>query len=172
MTYLAIGPITLDSPELGLGPREGVGGRRYDAQWDSIERKVASTPESSLWYEEAIEAKARERRVWERQADALAASKVARAARQETDAIAAASRYLAKVPGGDSGQGRNPQAWAAVLHTVRGFALDEAEAVDLLAAEYSPRCAPPLPRSELRGMVRRAIRASKPPWGGLLIKSA
>lgn len=85
-----------------------------------------------------------------------------------TDRVARASRYLASIPGGNSGEGRNPVAWGAVLRTVRGFALSEGEACALFEQEYAPRCRPRLPSVELRGMVRRALRATRPEWGAKL----
>jgi hypothetical protein len=76
-----------------------------------------------------------------------------------------AASYLARTEARPVGAERNPTAWRAVLLTVRGFALAEGEALDLLGREYAPRCSPPLTRADLRGMVRRALRASRPPWG-------
>lgn len=81
-----------------------------------------------------------------------------------------ARAYLARAPGGISGDSRNPKAWSVVLLVTRGFALDEGTAIELLFADYGPRCKPALPRRELAGMVRRALRASRPPWGCLLVR--
>lgn len=76
-----------------------------------------------------------------------------------------AASYCARAEARPVGAERNPTAWRAVLLVVRGFALTEEEALDLLGREYAPRCSPPLTRADLRGMVRRALRAAKPPWG-------
>jgi hypothetical protein len=84
------------------------------------------------------------------------------------DPFARASAYLDRCEGGTSGAGRNPKAWQTVRAIVRGFGLTEGEAERLLSSDYAPRCKPRLPRAELLGMIRRAARASSPPWGYLL----
>src|SRR5579859_5143801 len=83
------------------------------------------------------------------------------------DVLDRARRYLAAVPGGVSGQGRGNDAWRCVLHMVRGWALPGAVALEMLMADYAPRCSPPLPEAEVRGMVRRAERAARAGWGWL-----
>ena len=103
-----------------------------------------------------------------RAAEQLRAIESVRDGRDPADVLSRASLYLAHAEGGTSGSGRNPQAWSVVLRVTRGFALSEGQAFDLLASEYAPRCKPALPRIELAGMVRRAIRGTRPPWGYLL----
>jgi len=76
-----------------------------------------------------------------------------------------ASRYLETVDGGPGG------AWRACLAMARGFSLGEG-ALPLLQSEYAPRYHRALPLPELRGMVQRATRRGKVPWGYLLEKSA
>lgn len=112
----------------------------------------------------------------ERRKEARRAAEQARAIREARsrqpsgarDPFARASAYLDRCEGGTSGSGRNPKAWQTVRAVVRGFGLTEGEAERLLASDYAPRCKPRLPLSELRGMIRRAARASSPPWGYLL----
>jgi hypothetical protein len=55
---------------------------------------------------------------------------------------------------------------------VRGFCLGEAEALAVLLAPggYAGRAQPPVGERELRGVVRRALRATTPPWGWALHK--
>jgi hypothetical protein len=96
----------------------------------------------------------------------LAAIEAQQASRGDVgDVMARASRYLAML---DVGPG---DAWRAALHMVRGFGLGEA-AMSLLASEYAPRYHRKLHHNELAGMVRRAMRASKPPWGCHLAKGS
>ena len=116
-----------------------------------------------------VQAESRRRIEYTRQ---LAAIEGVRGGRAPGDALHRAAAYVAAAPGGEHGAQRNPTAWGVVLRTVRGFALVEAEALELLAADYAPRCRPALPRRELVGMVRRAVRAGRPPWGYLLDRGA
>lgn len=81
-----------------------------------------------------------------------------------------ATAYLLRAEGGVLGDGRNPKAWGVVQRVVRGFALEEDVAFALLSSDYAPRCKPDLPGRVLAGMIRRAIRSSRPPWGYLLVR--
>ena len=77
-----------------------------------------------------------------------------------------ASKYLTRIPGAISGQGGHPDTFVAVLHMVRGFALgDTADAYDLLAGEYNPRCDPPWSERELRHKITDAANKGDMPWG-------
>jgi hypothetical protein len=143
-------------------------GRRYERAWDMIEVAYARTTGTALWWEEGLAELAKRRRLVEMAAREAEDLRRARGDHPGAEAVDRASRYLAQAEGGVSGDGRNPQAWRVVLVIVRGFALSEEEAVALLASEYAPRCQPRLGARELRGMVRRATRASRPPWGALL----
>jgi hypothetical protein len=136
--------------------------------WDQIEAAYARREGTALWWEEGAVEMLKQRCRAEMAEREREARERVRHIRGAGDVRGRASAYLARVDGGESGQGRNPTAWRVVLLVVRGFALEEEEAVALLAAEYAPRCQPRLPTRELRGMVRRALRASKPPWGALL----
>ncbi|HEX7600617.1 MAG TPA: hypothetical protein VF316_03385, partial [Polyangiaceae bacterium] len=73
-----------------------------------------------------------------------------------------ASRYLEKIPGAIQGQSGDLQTWGAALKIVRGFSLPPEVALDLLIAEYSPRCEPPWSDKELRHKVESAAKASLP----------
>lgn len=123
---------------------------------------------SALWWEQAYAILWERRKRAEERARIEADLKRVRADHGAGDPLGRASKYLAACESAVSGQGRNPVAWGVVLRIVRGFALEEREAVALLDSEYAPRCQPRLPHAELRGMVRRARTASKPPWGYLL----
>lgn len=79
-----------------------------------------------------------------------------------------ARRYLAKVPGAVSGHGGHLQTWLAALNVVRGFALPEHAALDVLAAEYNPKCEPPWPLKDLAHKVTSASKDGRRPLGYLL----
>ena len=83
------------------------------------------------------------------------------------DVLTRASRWLAAVPGATSGQGRDPQIWKACTVASR-FALPEDAAVALVLAEYAPRCSPVPTRGDVRGKVRRALRAGGDRYGAAL----
>jgi hypothetical protein len=136
--------------------------------WDRLETAYARKPGTALWYEEGFAELAKQRRVAEMRQREREALERARAEHRPGDAFARASAYIAASPGGVSGDQRNPTAFGVVLRVVRGFALDEHVALDLLASEYAPRCKPSLARRELAGMVRRATRSHSPEWGYLL----
>lgn len=65
-----------------------------------------------------------------------------------------AERWLSSLPPAVSGQGR-------------GFGLPESEALDLLRADYNPRCVPPWSERELAHKVQQAARAHSVPEGYL-----
>ncbi|MBC7835958.1 MAG: bifunctional DNA primase/polymerase [Phycisphaerales bacterium] len=71
-----------------------------------------------------------------------------------------AQAYLAKIPGAVSNQGGHPLTYAAATAMVHGFGLHPQVALDLLRAEYNPRCQPPWSEKELRHKVDDA--ATKP----------
>jgi replicative DNA helicase len=75
------------------------------------------------------------------------------------DAIKRASAYLARIPGAVSGSGGHQTTWTAALAVVRGFDLSDADAYDLLAREYNPRCSPPWKEVELRHKIANAAAA-------------
>ena len=85
----------------------------------------------------------------------------------EPRVIDRARAYLAKCEPAISGSGGHKAAFAAAQKLVRGFALDEATAWELLIEDYNPRCVPPwLPR-ELLHKVKQAARVGQFPEGAL-----
>lgn len=78
-----------------------------------------------------------------------------------------AERWLAALPPAISGQGGHQQLWNAALGLVKGFGLSEGEALDLLRADYSPRCVPPWSERELAHKVAQAGKAHGVPEGYL-----
>jgi len=83
-------------------------------------------------------------------------------------AIQRAKAYLAKMPSAISGQGGHNATFAAACVLVRGFALDEEDAYEILVSDYNPRCEPPWAEWELRHKVRSAMDCATTPLGHLL----
>ena len=79
-----------------------------------------------------------------------------------------ARAYLAKMPPAISGHGGHNATFAAARALVRGFALSEDDAYDILESDYNPRCEPPWSAWELRHKVRSAMESSTMPIGHLL----
>jgi hypothetical protein len=77
-----------------------------------------------------------------------------------------ARRYLAKVPPAISGQHGDVQTFRVCCRLVRGFALDDRSALDLLAA-WNARCEPPWSDRELTDKLRRARTYGHEPIGAL-----
>ena len=73
-----------------------------------------------------------------------------------------ARAYLAKMPAAVSGQHGHDALFKAALVLVRGFALSEADALELLHVDYSPRCDPPWNERELAHKVRDAATSNTP----------
>jgi hypothetical protein len=141
---------------------------RFDRAWDAIERVYSRHPGTALWHEEGIEAVRREE---QRRAEAARRAAVEEELRarlasggRSGDVLDRAARYLAKL---DTGPGA---LWTAALATVRGFGLDGDVAMGLLEREYVPRYHRKVPRQELLGVVKRAARADRTPWGWLLTR--
>jgi len=82
--------------------------------------------------------------------------------------IERARAYLAKMPSAISGQGGHNATFAAACILVRGFALPEEEAYDLLVTHFNSRCEPPWTEWELRHKVRSAMEVGGSPIGYLL----
>lgn len=83
-------------------------------------------------------------------------------------AIQRARAYLAKMPAAISGHGGHNATFAAACVLVRGFALSEDDAYDILAQDFNPRCEPPWAEWELRHKVRSAVECATTPIGYLL----
>ncbi len=81
---------------------------------------------------------------------------------------ARASAFVARCRPAISGQGGHNQAFGTIIHAVRGFALDEETAFELIASEYNPRCEPPWSDDELRHKIRDALAQDEPPLGAYL----
>ncbi len=68
--------------------------------------------------------------------------------------------YLRSMPSAISGQGGHAATYAAATVLVHGFGLDPERALNMLLAEFNPRCQPPWTEKELRHKVEDA--ATKP----------
>ena len=78
-----------------------------------------------------------------------------------------ARRYLASVPPAIAGQHGDVHTFRVCCRLVRGFALNEQQALDVLS-EWNAGCQPPWAPEELLDKVRRALRYGREPVGGLL----
>lgn len=76
--------------------------------------------------------------------------------------------YLAKMPPAISGSGGHNATLAAARVLVRGFALSDEDAYEILANDYNPRCDPPWAEWELRHKIQSARSCSTIPLGYLL----
>lgn len=79
-----------------------------------------------------------------------------------------ARAYLATIPPAVSGQQGHRQTFVAACKLVRGFSLGEADALELLAADYNPRCQPPWSMRALKRKVRQAMVKGRSAPGQLL----
>jgi len=75
--------------------------------------------------------------------------------------------YLAQVPPAVTGRHGDLHTFQTCCRIVRGFALDDHEALVVLA-EWNVRCQPPWTERELREKIRGARRNGREPIGGLL----
>lgn len=85
----------------------------------------------------------------------------------DATALERARRYLANIPPAISGQHGDVHTFRVCCRLVRGFALGDREALDLLA-EWNERCQPPWSERDLVDKVARARRYGREPVGGLL----
>jgi hypothetical protein len=76
-------------------------------------------------------------------------------------------RYLASVPPAIAGQHGDVHTFRVCCRLVRGFALSERQALDVLS-EWNAGCIPPWSSDELLNKIRRAERYGREPVGGLL----
>jgi hypothetical protein len=83
-------------------------------------------------------------------------------------AIQRGKNYLAKMPPAVSGHGGHNATFAAACVLVRGFALSEEDAYDILVSDFNPRCEPPWAEWELRHKIRSAMDCATTPLGYLL----
>jgi len=80
--------------------------------------------------------------------------------------------YLTKMPPAISGNGGHNAALAAARVLVRGFALSDEDAYDILASDYNPRCDPPWAEWELRHKIQSARNCLTIPLGYLLSRES
>ena len=78
-----------------------------------------------------------------------------------------ARRYLERVPPAIAGQHGDVQTFRVCCRIVRGFGLEDDEAMDVLQ-RWNARCQPPWSDTELREKVRGARKYGCEPVGGLL----
>lgn len=78
-----------------------------------------------------------------------------------TRRIERARRWLACVDGAVSGAGGHAVTFRAAVGLTRGFNIPPETALELLIAEYNPRCAPPWSVRELQHKVRQASQRSR-----------
>ena len=80
-----------------------------------------------------------------------------------------AKKYLAKMPAAVAGEGGYDRTFAAARAMVYGFDLSREPALDLLLADYNPRCEPPWERKELQHKIEDAdTKSFDKPRGYLL----
>jgi hypothetical protein len=81
--------------------------------------------------------------------------------------IERAKRYVASLPPAIAGQHGDVHTFRVCCRLVRGFVLDDEQALQVLA-EWNARCQPPWSEAELLDKLRRAARYGREPVGGLL----
>ena len=86
---------------------------------------------------------------------------------RQGSAIERAIRYVASVPPAIAGQHGDVHTFRVCCRLIRGFALDEDQALHALA-EWNARCQPPWTEAELLDKLRGAARYGREPLGGLL----
>jgi hypothetical protein len=100
-----------------------------------------------------------------RRVEAPSTSTLTRVARM--DAVNRARRFLARTPPAIAGQHGDLFTFRICCRLVRGFALSDDEAVQILR-EWNARCAPPWSDRELLEKVRNARRYGREPFGGVV----
>jgi hypothetical protein len=86
---------------------------------------------------------------------------------RSSNVIERARRYLAALPPAVSGQHGDVTTFRACCRLVRGFLLDDADALALIR-QWNAQCEPPWSERELVDKIRRARRYGREPLGGLL----
>ena len=90
-----------------------------------------------------------------------------RQTRSRLDPVDRARRYMAAMPPAIAGQHGDLHTFRVCCRLVRGFALSDHEALELLI-EWNGRCEPPWSERELLDKLHRARRYGREPIGGLL----
>jgi len=85
----------------------------------------------------------------------------------DVPAIERAKRYLTSVPPAIAGQHGDVHTFRVCCRLVRGFALEDDQALHALS-EWNARCEPPWSPAELLDKLHRAARYGREPVGGLL----
>lgn len=83
------------------------------------------------------------------------------------DPVERARRYLARVPPAVAGEHGDVHTFRVCCRLVRGFALEDFQALTVLA-EWNRACQPPWSEPELQDKLRRARRYGREPLGGLV----
>jgi hypothetical protein len=94
-------------------------------------------------------------------------SRARRQALPTSDRAERARRYLTVVPPAIAGQHGDLQTFRLCCRLVRGFALTDVDALQLLT-EWNARCEPPWSERDLRDKLRHARQYGREPIGGLL----
>lgn len=89
----------------------------------------------------------------------------------ESDRVKRARAYAARLPPAISGSGGHATTMRAAVLVVRGFALDDSSALDVLR-EWNASCCPPWSERELRRKIHEARRVGRVPVGALLENAA
>lgn len=87
----------------------------------------------------------------------------------QTDAYPQAQRYLRGVPGSIQGNGGDNHAYVVACRLIKGFALQDDQAFELMA-EWNLKCNPPWSDRELLDKIRHARRYGTGDTGALLAK--
>jgi hypothetical protein len=82
-------------------------------------------------------------------------------------AVERATRYLSSVPPAIAGQHGDVHTFRVCCRLIRGFALNDDQALQVLT-DWNARCQPPWSLEELLDKLRRAARYGREPVGGLL----
>lgn len=99
--------------------------------------------------------------------DPPATAPVTQSMRGDLGPLIRARAYLACVPPAVAGHHGDLQTFQTCCRVVRGFALDDDQALAVLA-EWNARCQPPWTERELLQKIRSARRNGREPFGGLL----
>jgi hypothetical protein len=98
------------------------------------------------------------------------AKQTKRWARPPSDVRERARRYIASIPPAVVGEHGDAATYRVCCRLVRGFALDEEDALAVLK-EWNDGCSPPWSEEELRAKLEGARRYGREPIGGLLATS-